>query len=916
MFKRALLIQLLLLATYYFNFAQPLPENYQPLKSTGEIPKDMIIKSSKKYEIEKSTIDKSESKRDRKSKESFYLSTYFEIDKMLLSGMVSFNDPITVYLNKIVDLLLKDEPALRKQVRVYTMKSPEVNAFATNQGIIFVNLGLLAKVQSEAELAFILAHEIIHVEKKHSLNKYLKVKTIERDKELYNDLSLDDKLATVNHYSRELETEADEHGLTRFLKAGYSLDAIGGAFQALAYSHRPFVEDEFDYKWLESGTFTFPEEFDRKRVNLVKGAEDEDDDSTSTHPSVEKRQAHIQEKTKDVSPEGRKLSIVSEAEFMAAREFSQFEICRLHVLRQRYDLAIYEAQVLLKQYPDNLYLKKLKLKAMAAMAYYTNSGISISEWEDYVNEDQQGNLQRAYHFFLSLAVDGDYIATVATRYSWQLKQEYPQDKEIATIADSMMHLLFYEREVDPEFFSMTERTQAETDSIQLEYVYDKDPAKRPSEVLATIVDEKGDTITEGVEPDSSTSKTRSTLMGKTIKTTMDDATNEGEVVTLEEEFEEEVDTVLATTVAEAKKLGIKLTGYEKYQLKHREKYQLKGIKRDGTMVYDDSEDSYSNDNKTEETAEDNKRASHSGLIRASEADSTLVDSDTTLVDGDTSLARALITAAIDTVTVYYHDFEEPIDEDFHKYAFVDFADDESFMKRAKTLSKQRENDDDFEMSKTQKKDRQKERELNENRGFALDIDKVVIINPRYSKINLVNQEKQQYLTSEKNQKRFSRLLTVNADASGIKYELIDNKELKNKETAEFNDIAFLNEWVDERLDLGSDVPLSSMELSEREALVKKYGTRYFMWTGNLSVKEKDYRRAYFIMLSTLYPVTIPFLLPSMIRGGKYQIYYYIVFDIIENKMVLGDVVTANQLERNDFLNSQIYYTFHQLNYKR
>jgi hypothetical protein len=51
-------------------------------------------------------------------------------------------------------------------------------------------------------------------------------------------------------------------------------------------------------------------------------------------------------------------------------------------------------------------------------------------------------------------------------------------------------------------------------------------------------------------------------------------------------------------------------------------------------------------------------------------------------------------------------------------------------------------------------------------------------------------------------------------------------------------------------------------------------------------------------------------------GGKFQIYYYIVYDIISNEMVLSDVVSQNQLERNDFLNSQTYYTFKQLKYKR
>lgn len=49
------------------------------------------------------------------------------------------------------------------------LDAPQVNAFAVPGGTIFITRGLLAKMTSEAELAGVLSHEIVHVVKKHHL---------------------------------------------------------------------------------------------------------------------------------------------------------------------------------------------------------------------------------------------------------------------------------------------------------------------------------------------------------------------------------------------------------------------------------------------------------------------------------------------------------------------------------------------------------------------------------------------------------------------------------------------------------------------------------------------------------------------------------------------------------------------------
>jgi len=73
-----------------------------------------------------------------------------------MSGRVLFGDPVSEYVNTVADKLLENEPELRSKLRFYCLKSNVTNAFATNQGMIFVTLGLIAQLENEAQLAQVL----------------------------------------------------------------------------------------------------------------------------------------------------------------------------------------------------------------------------------------------------------------------------------------------------------------------------------------------------------------------------------------------------------------------------------------------------------------------------------------------------------------------------------------------------------------------------------------------------------------------------------------------------------------------------------------------------------------------------------------------------------------------------------------
>jgi len=129
-------------------------------------------------------------------------------------------------------------------------------AFALPNGSIYVNTGLVASMEDEAGLAVVLAHEITHVEKRHSYrqNRSIRKKAVVMDiisaassvagyfptgaafgcsVAFGSTLSQVLVVASVYGYSRELESEADLEGYGRLTRAGYSGEAMARALALL-----------------------------------------------------------------------------------------------------------------------------------------------------------------------------------------------------------------------------------------------------------------------------------------------------------------------------------------------------------------------------------------------------------------------------------------------------------------------------------------------------------------------------------------------------------------------------------------------------------------------------------------------------------------------------------------------------------
>jgi hypothetical protein len=447
---------------------QEFDKDYMPLQSSGTIP-DVFLKSARAqsaYEMAIIPLQK-----DKIENEQFIKGNNYFIEDLLLSGQVLINDPLTTYVNKVAVEVTKQNPAFGAlSVQLFVTKSPEVNAYAFDRGLIFVNIGLLAQLENEAQLAYILSHELVHVAKKHSIKEYIKNQRLEKD-ENYDKTEEDDLLLTAYRFSKEQEREADVEGLKLIKNTNYSVKAVMGAFDVMQYSYLPFELPEFKKSFFEDEYLKIPDTLNLKEVSAI-GINDNYDDSKSTHPNIRKRRLSIVDDINAITETGRKKYLVSEETFKTIREIARFELCRIYLLKRDYANAIYGAYILLKKYPDNLYLKKIVGKGMYNIAVNKveiapSNVITIRKSSDYSVDDYrtiEGESQRLYYLLENL--NAKEISTIALSYVYKAEKQYPNDKVLSILEDSLLSCLVHKNGLYLDRFSKKTQKEEQSDTTK------------------------------------------------------------------------------------------------------------------------------------------------------------------------------------------------------------------------------------------------------------------------------------------------------------------------------------------------------------------------------------------------------------------------------------------------------------------
>ncbi len=166
-----------------------------------------------------------------------------EHNKVMQTMPVMQDPELTAYVNEVGQRLaaVSHRPDLPFTFTV--IDSPEINAFALPGGYVYINRGLMAYLNSEAELAAVLGHEIGHITARHAVQQQSSgrlaniatgvggiVAAVATGSGYIGSQIMDIgsvwAQAGLSGFGREHELEADTLGAEYVLKAGYDPQAV------------------------------------------------------------------------------------------------------------------------------------------------------------------------------------------------------------------------------------------------------------------------------------------------------------------------------------------------------------------------------------------------------------------------------------------------------------------------------------------------------------------------------------------------------------------------------------------------------------------------------------------------------------------------------------------------------------------
>ena len=159
-----------------------------------------------------------------------------EEHQKLIDNIGLYDDPeLDAYVRRVGERLLEQSGITSPEFTFTLLDSPDINAFAMPGGFIYVNRGLLAYLDTEAELAGVLAHEIGHItERHHSRRKTAQVTSKVASVSAYILTGSGDVYDAANMYGaeiisgfgRDMELEADSAGAEYLHQTGYDVDSM------------------------------------------------------------------------------------------------------------------------------------------------------------------------------------------------------------------------------------------------------------------------------------------------------------------------------------------------------------------------------------------------------------------------------------------------------------------------------------------------------------------------------------------------------------------------------------------------------------------------------------------------------------------------------------------------------------------
>lgn len=346
-------------------------KTFIPAPVLDTIPAQTLVAIKSKLIADKSRVNGPSKDIDSYIKKLYDNRAAFVIAQFNDDYFIADNE-LTPYLQGVLNNIYSANPTIPRETNVYAYRSEAANAMSYGEGTIAFTLGLLARMETEAQVAFVLCHELAHYHARHADLKAAELARINFDPQLkkqvkaiersaYGQYSKLTELAgafglSITRHSRDKEFEADSIALRLYLNTSYDLHAPVRVLEILDSADISLYTNNLNFrKYFDFDAYPFKDRWiDYTRSTTWYSTKE--NDSLHTHPSCARRIIAIKRQLLGISPTNRKAVDFGVEQSNKLRQRSEFEIAASLFQFRSYGRSLFSFLTLSDRYPDNSYI--------------------------------------------------------------------------------------------------------------------------------------------------------------------------------------------------------------------------------------------------------------------------------------------------------------------------------------------------------------------------------------------------------------------------------------------------------------------------------------------------------------------------------------------------------------------------------
>lgn len=256
----------------------------------------------------------------KKDYQEIYEARFSEVSKLLQSTRTVTDKDVNNYLQTLLKKITDVNPELKaKEVRLLFSRDWWPNAFSMGEGTLVVNAGLMIFLDNEAELVFVICHELAHFYLDHSN------RAIKKNVETYNSVAFQNELKRLSkqeygvgqqldelikklefgnrRHSRENEAEADRYAFMFMKNTGFDCNGIKTCLKLLDKVDDSLLNSSIDPELtFNFSNYPFKKKWVQKESTIFSQMSNDDSpltkkerDSLKTHPDCAVRILHLED---------------------------------------------------------------------------------------------------------------------------------------------------------------------------------------------------------------------------------------------------------------------------------------------------------------------------------------------------------------------------------------------------------------------------------------------------------------------------------------------------------------------------------------------------------------------------------------------------------------------------------------------